>query len=465
MKKSILILVFGMVLFVCCRKTTKELPILKADKLEIQYVLNDTIINDWYISPELNPDILEINYSPKPTKVKFRTEIDSIEFNINPGDTISFAISMAYGDTAITQLIGKLKNVNFSDEYVKKYQGIVSVEIPKVHELANIMIALTIAGNKDSKMINKETEYYKTVLRQFSEFKNYPTIDTLNQYITSSEDEQSIWYNYALRMNSTGYLLNDSYQIYDDNIIHKIGFPYPEDPFIKFASLFEDFAKSIDFNEFYNQNNEYYNSLILEYYRTTQIEQMQNWLEKLFGFSYGSYRIIISPLVGTLHSTRNFEDNGFKQTFMFVNIPSTNKNFNDTVNALLSAKSIFTEIDHNFVNPTTDKYQREIGAFLQNAEKWLDINNKYAFPYKNNQDAIFNEYMTWALFSLYCMDNFNNDDSKKVIQEIEKQMIDKRGFLHFKQFNEKLIEIYFQKNEQSIDQLYNKIIEWCRNQQ
>ena len=49
---------------------------------------------------------------------------------------------------------------------------------------------------------------------------------------------------------------------------------------------------------------------------------------------------------------------------------------------------------------------------------------------------IFNEYMTWALFSLYCYDNFPKEDIDEYIRTLEYHMVFGRGFIKFREFNQ-----------------------------
>ena len=72
--------------------------------------------------------------------------------------------------------------------------------------------------------------------------------------------------------------------------------------------------------------------------------------------------------------------------------------------------------------------------------------------------------LTWAVFSIYCLDNFPEKDAMQVIQEMETQMINKRGFIKFESFNQQLIKVYLETPGMSIDSLYNQILEWASKQ-
>src|SRR5690606_17543288 len=74
---------------------------------------------------------------------------------------------------------------------------------------------------------------------------------------------------------------------------------------------------------------------------------------------------------------------------------------------------VFTEIDHNYVNPTTDKYRKQVDSIFSNRDYWVKpgvARNYYGSPY-----AIFNEYMTHAVFCVYIDDVYDQQTADLVI--------------------------------------------------
>src|SRR5690606_14521624 len=105
-------------------------------------------------------------------------------------------------------------------------------------------------------------------------------------------------------------------------------------------------------------------------------------------FAHG---IIVSPLVGRMHCQRYF--NGVSTSF--IDIPDYLYGISDIQD--ISKKDIasclhmfFTEIDHDFVNPTTLKYKKLYKKNF-NPSKWDKGSGYNEYKY-----ATFNEYMTWA---------------------------------------------------------------------
>ena len=353
------------------------------------------------------------------------------------------------------------KNANFSDDYIQQHKGKFEVDIPEVQELANILIAISKIGQLDSNMVDMTTPYHASVLSSFLKYRNHPIIDTINKNIIAS-DQNSYWYYYALKMNACGYVFDKDDHIINKVIVRKMGFNYPDDPFIKNKKLIEDFARQSKFREFYKNNKTYYDSLIVFYRQINPIDNMQKWLEKKFNFSYGNYCVLFSPLVGGAHATTQFSDNNFDQTFMFVCRAEKDSKYNMEMNEMLNSKVVFTEIDHNFVNPISDKNLESINKVFSKRSAWVKEGGgteAYSTPY-----TVFNEYMTWSVFSLYCFDNFPEKDAKQFISKMENQMIVSRGFRQFKSFNQQLIKIYKDEPNITISELYREILNWSSEQ-
>ena len=64
------------------------------------------------------------------------------------------------------------KNVNFSEEYIEQHKDKFEVDVPEVHELANILVALSNVGQTDSK--NKPVSVQEMYNGIFQVFLAYP---------------------------------------------------------------------------------------------------------------------------------------------------------------------------------------------------------------------------------------------------------------------------------------------------
>ncbi|WP_082893805.1 DUF4932 domain-containing protein [Rufibacter ruber] len=461
--KSALGLVLTLGLVTGHAQKKKELPVLHSNVETITYVLNNTDRNPgWRISPDLKPDRLEVECKQKVMKVAFVTDVDSVSFQVKAGDTLQFYVLQKGREKALTEIVGTPKNVNFTKKYIKAHKGKSTVEIPEVHELANVLVALSTVGQQDSNMVDMTTPYYKEVMAYFAPYKNHPIMQVVNRHITKPFDNDSYWYYYALKMNACAYVFDKKGHIRNEGIIRKMGFNNQADPMAANLALVEDFARKSNFRAFYQKHQPYYGSLLQTYRSLNPMEQMQTWLEAKFPTKYGSYRVTFSPLVGGAHSTQRFEDNGFGQTVMFVCRAEPVAQYNAKVNEMLASRVVFTEIDHNFVNPMSDTYIRQINEVFSDREKWAAEGNgtsAYGSPY-----TVFNEYMTWAVYSLYCLDTFSAEDNATFLPLMERQMEKGRSFIKFGAFNQKLLALYKENPSRSIEDLYTQMLAWSKTQ-
>ncbi|HYH14519.1 MAG TPA: DUF4932 domain-containing protein [Flavisolibacter sp.] len=438
-----------------------SLPVIQSNVKEIEYTI-DGKKGSWNIVPEAKPDILEVPVGVKQkSRVTFKTDVDSVTYTVKLDQKINFIVLLK-GDSAHTQIAGVPKNVNFSSSYIKKHKGKFDVEIPEVQELAKIMVAISKVGSTDSNMTNMRTPYYQEVKAHFTPFRNHPVIDTINQYI-KDQNESSYWHYYGWKMNANAYTFTKEGKIVNKGVIRKMGFTNPADPFIKHADLVADFAKKSGFRQFYTAHKPYYDSSLKTYLKYNPLQEMKAWAELHFPFKYDYYLITYSPLTGGAHSTQGYEDNGFNQTVMYIAGVNINPNYNEAVNEMLNSRVVFTEIDHNYVNPTADKYLKEINEAMKDKNKWgkgLIDNSHYTSPYN-----LFAEYMTWGVFSLYCLDKFKESDVLTFLDRMEPQMEQRRGFNNFKAFNRELMRLYLQyKKTKKAHELFPEMLEWCKKQ-
>lgn len=192
---------------------------------------------------------------------------------------------------------------------------------------------------------------------------------------------------------------------------------------------------------------------------------MKNWLEKKFTNQYQSYRIIFSPLTGGFHNTMSFKshDKSMEQTFMFVSAPPNIdvKNLSEKEFEIKSSKMariVFTEIDHNYVNPLTDKYKEKLESSMANYKNW---NNQKGNMY-NSKYSTFNEYMTWGVFNLYAYDTYSTENIDTIIKIQTDFINDKRKFHRFREFNTELFKQYKENSKSKIEKLYKPMLNWIK---
>lgn len=350
---------------------------------------------------------------------------------------------------------------NVQDCYVDK----IVVEVPASYELIQIAYSLTETFQTDKILLNKNTSYYKDVDSYFSKFKDHELIRKIDKFLSR---DTSGYAHIPNRLISLFYDINDNNRlIYNDMatfsypILRKL---YQSDYFILMENtdLIDDFAEKTNFIAFYNDHKNYYAQLICLIKQLCDFENMKNWLERKFAIKYSSYRIVFSPLTGGSHNAVYQEDvkKGVKQALIFVCPPDetlqiTDNNFELKVGQM--ARVVFTEIDHNYVNPLSDRYEKQLNSAMPIYKAW---SSEKEIHYSSNY-SVFNEYMTWGVFNLYALDTYSPENAESIIQTVEQQMLN-RHFQRFPAFNKKLMEMYKEKSKPTIDQLYEPMLEWIK---
>lgn len=360
----------------------------------------------------------------------------------------------------------------FSKSYVSKNTGNVQFEIPEVYELANIIWTLSPNGKRASDL-NKDGYYYKKVIKYFKPFLNHSIFQKLNF------DDSNYFRNYydfrensfAFQFGEKGSTKSQYELLYSGPYYYVYGDEFADSSlFGKLKPLVEDFAQKSKFRQFYKHNLKFYEKQIKREKKLLPIIQMWRWLENQFPeIKYQSYKIVFSPLIGGSHSTQRYstsiDETRFRENVMFIcNTEKLDRidTLNETQREALMSGIVFTEIDHNYVNPSSNKYRKEIDTIFQKRNIWVkESQSTRSYP---NSISIFNEYMTWSLFCLYLLDHYDAETAHLVINEREVRMVEKRNFIKFKEFNRTLIGFKTQNSNLKAIDLYPLILNWCKNE-
>lgn len=335
------------------------------------------------------------------------------------------------------------------EEYPQKREAVVAIEIPEIFELANVAIAISDEGLKHPNRVHKLGPYYDRVLMHFLPFKAHPLI---------LESDLHRNYTYFFRDNSVCYRFDG------DKIVHGGVYPPMRTPdlFGKHRALAEDFAATTGFREFYRRNLSYYSNQIQRYDQKVPLRRMSTWLEALSPIRSHRYRIIFSPLLGSSHETCGFETNGVRETLMFVCGPGERGEGDDAIGDALLAKTVFTEIDHNYVNPITARFATQVKQAFADLGKWSSPENADSYP---RSEFVFNEYMTWAVFLLWARDTYSPDTFEAVKKRVVGQMVNGRKFGRFGEFSDELLRLRRPgPAPQALVDFYPTILAWAERQ-
>jgi len=359
-------------------------------------------------------------------------------------------------------LFSQEKEVNFDKSYIKANDKRTTIEINELQELVYIILSITEMG-KNPNMVNQKTDYYKDVQSYFSPYATLPVVQKFNSLLT-----ENIINYFILAGNAYGFKLNQSKivptQVYNFPAKGVGKFEVKINPILTYIKDLEEFIEKSDYRKFYKEHLPYYDSLKKDYVKFASIASQKKWLESRFNYKINSYRVLTSPLIGGMNATHTFEDNGFKEILLFLPTIKQDKSLSEQFNHALNIRIIFTEIDHNYVGPVSDKFKDRINSIFNDRAKWVNAANKstdhYPSPIK-----VYDEYLTWGLFILYAHDNFGGD--KELISQINENinsMMTKKGFPKAKEFNEELLSLYHKNNDKHIENLYTPLLDWSSSQ-
>ncbi|MDR2205473.1 MAG: DUF4932 domain-containing protein [Flavobacteriaceae bacterium] len=323
------------------------------------------------------------------------------------------------------------------------------IEIPETYELSNIILALTDYGISDEWEVQKKTDYYKNMLQYFEPVKNHPLLDSAN-YSREKWD-----YYLAFRTDAVAYS-------FDKNNKLKKDFDFETqpglNPFGNHLDLINDFVEKSNFRKFYSENKSFYEKLINNYKDYNFINETLEFLDAKIGKSKKQsqseqYHIILSPLVYRMNCHRQLSENIVADfpsaTEDFINGNFDNENLEDRLD---SNHLIFTEKDHEYINPITNKYLELVNSNF-NTKYWDKESGYEGFN-------VFNEYMTWAVYDLFLEEKFPNYVNK--LSTYWQYQNASRGFFAQNLFSDKVKELYKKNKGKKFENIYKPLLEWTK---
>jgi hypothetical protein len=407
-----------------------------------------------------------INQLPNPFTYSFETdqqglpiaivsEMDSIAFVVRVDQSITFRIIREQKrDTVICRFTGLPKKAVFNQSYIRAHKGKSVIEIPEVYELINVLFALTAEGQADKGLIDKDTEYYRQVMAYFKPVQQHPAVSRLDSLLKAGQ-------YHSLKMDSYAYVFKGN-QLEPGDIFNRVSWG-DVNTLTSSIPWLADFAIQANFRSFYKAHEPYYDQRKQEFNRTIALADMKQWLDRQFPkTSYDCLKIIASPLVASNQSANWFDDNGFRETQAHINLPDALKPTDNSVIQARRQEIVFTELNHAYENPAAETYSREVNQYFTDLSKWTA--GKASLSYQN-AFLCFQEYMNWALVSLYHSDHFTGSELSSLRQGVEARMVEGRGFSKFRAFNQELLRLYqHRKPGETVSDLYPALFSWVSKQ-
>lgn len=319
----------------------------------------------------------------------------------------------------------------------------IKIELPEGYELGNIILALTEYGKTDPYDVQKIPPYYDEIITYFSPVKDHPLLKKVNY---SRKD----WKKFlGFRTDFYAFSFDEKGLLKRDYPFNSFG-PKEVDENLE---LINDFVKKSNYRTFYKDHQSFYNSLINNYKDYYFINESYAFLDKIAGRPANdnsrTYAIAISPLVGGQNCHRDINSS------LTVDFPNIGQDLilgnlkGNIAQRIIDNHTIFSEIDHGYVNPISDQYSDKIKENFS-LNNW-DKNSGYSGINS------FNEYMTWAVYDLFIRENFPEQKVDSISTIYYKTNIT-RGFIAQNLFSEKLIELY--KSNKSLEKLYSPMLQW-----
>jgi len=324
----------------------------------------------------------------------------------------------------------------------------VTIELPESYELSNIILALTEYGKTDKWDVQKVPPYYDRIMEYFEPVKNHPLLDSVNY-------SRKKWEKFmGFRTDAYAFSFDKKNRLKRDFEFQSFSFP----EFDKHIDLINDFVEKSNFRTFYQENTDFYGKIIANYKEFYFVNKSKAYLEKIAGEAFDDnikYKIVISPLVGGQNCHRDIDS---ITTADFPNISKElifgDQNANMTTR-IIDNHSLFTEMDHGYINPISDKYEKQIEKYY-NKEIW-DKESGYI-----GMDS-FNEYITWAVYDLFVKEQFPKYADSVILPYHYVNV--QRGFFASDFFAKKVVELMAKNKSGKIENIYLPLLKWCKKQE
>lgn len=456
---TIAALVLG--LAACASAPAQEDVVLETSQASVTTRIGqDGEVNAWNLAPDLNPDVFSAPIPPGESReVCFTSERDEKCFDMRPGDRRDFVI-LRDGVRHNTRITGVERRpaAVFSQAYQAEHRGQTEILVPEVYELVNIAIALTPFAAENNGLVITDTEYYARVQAHFGAAREHPFVRAMD-----AEMRSDVFLYFRNKMNGYAFEFDGNGRVVRSTIYDRTGFDDDTtNTLLPHLAELQSFAEATGFRAFYAGERDFYESQINYLRDNSDTAGITTWLQGNFPGvrAYDGVKIIFSPLVGYNQSLTTFDYDGYRELQPHVNFPyRALDGLSAPAIAIQRSNILFTEMNHGFIGEPGDQNAAAIDAAIGDRSFWAD-DTKAARTYSSDL-SLFNEYMNWGLVSLYHYDRMSEPDRALSRAQVERMMVNSRGFKQFVPFNAFLVDAYANRAPgQTIADLYPAIIAW-----
>ena len=338
--------------------------------------------------------------------------------------------------------------------WIATQRGTVTVETPRAFELATIVLSQTAYG-QDPNATDRSTAYSREVDAWFGPHRDHPLIRELDALPV----DMNVYY--AFRNQSAAWDLRNG-ELVPSTVYPVGGFWGGDDPFAARVDALEDFVAVTDAEAFLDAHAEVYSRRIEAYEAAVPIRAMWDWLEARFpaeGDGRDALVVRTSPLIGGSHNASTLAVDGFTQGTMVVPVVAHGDALSPVEVGPL-ARMVFTEIDHHYVNPVSDRMRAEIESAIGDHRRF-NAQDGYG-----SAQLTFNEYATWVLFDVWWAEHCDAvgcaPDQRAAGAEDTVGVMERRGFHRYAAFRDAIAPTL--ANRPDVEAMFPVMLDWFRAQ-
>lgn len=287
-------------------------------------------------------------------------------------------------------------------------------------ELAWIIAAMTPLGLQSGGIIARNTDYFRAVEAWFAPVRSHPLIAALGSDFNLPR----------LVGNAANYDFVRGANLRRQQNTQALWGDVSGDLFTTHLTMIEGFAERSRARAFMHRNRAVIERGGIDLLRAIDLTDIRRWLEMQFSARPRTVKLFVSPLTSGLNWT-TLEDSEPK---IWVPPPRP-ETFSNPVERFLTIGTVFTEVDHNYINPATSVRRAAVDNMIVRRDDW---GTSTVWENYETAELVFNEYMTWATFLEYAFDRMATADFGVFRGRIVRFMETRRGFVRFGQFADTL---------------------------
>lgn len=286
------------------------------------------------------------------------------------------------------------------------------VVVHRPTELAWILAGLSPL-DRGGDALNRDTAYWRAAETWFGAFQDHPAVTALGSDFNLPRLIGNAA-NYSMDAQEDLTRSPGSRAMWDD----------PDgDLFTRHRDLIASFGRESRAMAFFDAQRGTLEDSRLTLAVAVDLADMQTWLETQFVARPGAMTVFVSPVTGGWNFT-NLDPKTPRLWVPAAARPAT------PYDRFRIVRAIFTEMDHNYVNPATARLAPSAFGFMTEANGWA---TPQAWLDYGTAELIVNEYMTFSAFLAYAQDRLAGEDLARTETDT-RRLMEPRGFPQFARF-------------------------------